>query len=248
MSAAVSQPLRRARPRPAPQSAATPTTRRIRAVHRRLLRAYGPIRPQQGGPILDCLVGTVLSQHTSDINSGRAFAALKERWPSWDAFAEASLDEIEEAIRPGGLARVKAPRIRAILDEILEREGLVDLSRLDALGDDEVSVYLRSLPGVGPKTAACVMAFSMQRDAFPVDTHVRRVVARLGWVPERASAEAASRELGARIPSGLRYELHVAMIEHGRRTCRPRRPLCSQCPVFDLCAAGARLLAAGSAV
>jgi len=136
-------------------------------VRRRLLRAYGPIQVQQKGPIVDCLVGTVLSQHTSDINSSRAFRSLKERWPSWDAFAEASLDEIEEAIRPGGLARLKAPRIRAILDEILEREGRVDLTGLEPLADDEVYAYLRSLPGVGPKTADCVLAFSMQRDASP---------------------------------------------------------------------------------
>jgi endonuclease III len=215
-------------------------------VHRRLLRAYGPIQAQKKAPIIDCLVATVLSQHTSDINSGRAWRALKERWPSWDAFAEASLDEIEEAIRPGGLARVKAPRIRAILDEILEREGRVDLSSLELLADDEVYAYLRSLPGVGPKTADCVLAFAMQRDAFPIDTHVHRVVGRLGWVSSRASAEAASREVGARIPSGLRYELHVAMIEHGRRICRARRPLCTECPVFDLCDAGPRLLADGT--
>lgn len=244
MSAPVTKPLRRAGPPPK----ATTTARRIRAVHRRLLRAYGPISAQEKAPIVDCLVGTVLSQHTSDVNSGRAWRALKERWPSWDAFAEASLGEIEDAIRSGGLARVKAPRIRAILDEILEREGRVDLSTLEALTDDEVYAYLCALPGVGPKTAACVMAFSMQRDAFPIDTHVHRVVARLGWVSAKSSAEAASRELGASIPSGLRYELHVAMIEHGRRTCRARRPLCSECAVFELCDAGAHLLAAGSAV
>jgi endonuclease-3 len=156
------------------------------------------------------------------------------------------LDEIEEAIRPGGLARLKAPRIRAVLDEILEREGRVDLSGLELLADDEVYVYLRSLPGVGPKTADCVLAFAMQRDAFPIDTHVHRVVGRLGWVPAKSSAEGASRELGPRIPSGLRYQLHVAMIVHGRRTCRARRPLCSECPVLDLCDAGPRLLADGT--
>jgi endonuclease III len=244
MSAAVTKPLRGA----GPTLRKTTTGRRIRAVHRRLLAAYDPIQAQEKAPIVDCLVGTVLSQHTSDINSGRAWRALKERWPSWDAFAGASLDEIEEAIRSGGLARVKAPRIRAILDEILEREGRIDLSSLEALADDEVYAYLRSLPGVGPKTAACVMAFSMQRDAFPIDTHVHRVVARLGWVSAESSAEAASRELSVGIPKGLRYELHVAMIEHGRRTCRARRPLCSECAVFELCDAGASLLAAGSAV
>ncbi|MDQ3661595.1 MAG: endonuclease III [Actinomycetota bacterium] len=225
-----------------------PSARRIRAVHRRLVQSYGPIEKQEKAPIVECLVGTVLSQHTSDINSGRAWRALKERWPSWDAFADASLDQIEDAIRPGGLARLKASRIRTILDEVLEREGRVDLSGLEALADAEVYAYLRSLPGVGPKTAACVMAFSMERDAFPIDTHVHRVVMRLGWVSAKTSAEAASRELESRIPSGLRYELHVAMIEHGRRTCRARRPLCSECPVFDFCKAGARLLADGSAV
>jgi endonuclease III len=229
------------------QSNEWPSARRIRAVHRRLVATYGPIQAQQKAPIVDCLVGTILSQHTSDINSGRAWHALKERWPSWDAFAEASLDEIEEAIRPGGLARLKAPRIRAVLDEILEREGRVDLSGLELLADDEVYVYLRSLPGVGPKTADCVLAFAMQRDAFPIDTHVHRVVGRLGWVSAKTSAEGASRELGPRIPSGLRYQLHVAMIVHGRQTCRARRPLCSECPVLDLCDAGPRLLADGTA-
>jgi len=226
----------------------SPSARRIRAVHRRLVEAYGPIQAQRKAPIVECLVGTVLSQHTSDINSGRAFRALRERWPSWDAFGEASLDEIEEAIRPGGLARLKAPRIRAILDEIRAREGRIELSSLEPLPDDEVYAYLRSLPGVGPKTAACVMAFSMQRDAFPIDTHVHRVVRRLGWVAGKASAETASGELAARIPAGLRYQLHVLMIAHGRRICRARRPLCSECPVFDFCDAGVLLLADGSAV
>jgi endonuclease III len=221
---------------------------RIRAVHRRLQVAYGPAREQQSASIVDCLVGTVLSQHTSDVNSARAFRALKERWPTWEACAAASTVELEDTIRPGGLARLKAPRIKAILDEVYRREKDFDLSRLRPLADDDVYAYLRSLPGVGPKTAACVMAFSMQRDAFPIDTHVHRVLLRLGWLPAKTSPEAGSNELGRLIPPGLAYELHVSMIEHGRRTCRARRPLCSQCPVFDLCDSGVRLLAEGAAL
>jgi endonuclease-3 len=233
MAAAVTKPLRRAR---------------IRAVHRRLQEAYGPAREQQSSSIVDCLVGTVLSQHTSDVNSARAFRALKERWPTWEACAASSTGELEDTIRPGGLARLKAPRIKAILDEVYRREKDFDLSRLRPLADDDVYGYLRSLPGVGPKTAACVMAFSMQRDAFPIDTHVHRVLLRLGWLPTKTSPEAGSHELGRLIPPGLAYELHVGMIEHGRRTCRARRPLCSQCPIFDFCDSGVRLLAEGAAL
>jgi endonuclease III len=230
-----------------PEGKGLPSVRRVRAVHRRLTAAYGPFRQQERAPIVDCLIGTVLSQHTSDANSARAFASLKQRFGSWDRIAEAPVDDIEQSIRSGGLAKVKAPRIQEILRAIQSRERHIDLTRLEEMSDTEVDDYLRTLPGVGPKTIACVMAFSMRRSAFPVDTHVHRVTRRLGWVAPTASAEETARALTSRIPAELRYELHVGLIEHGRRICRSRLPLCSRCVLYKLCDSGPRLRAAGVA-
>ena len=224
------------------------SSRRIRAVHRRLRRQQGPFKPKPQVPPIDELIGTVLSQHTSDINTARAFAGLKSRWPVWEEVRDAPTEEVADAIRAGGLADQKAPRIKAILAEIQEREGAVDLTRLGGLPDQEVDEYLRSLPGVGPKTAACVLVFSMGRNAFPIDTHVHRVTRRLGWIDRKTSAEAASRELGARVPAEVRYSLHMALIDHGRKVCKARNPRCTQCVLFDLCDAGPRLLATGDAI
>ncbi|MFN2587277.1 MAG: endonuclease III [Actinomycetota bacterium] len=190
---------------------------------------------------------TVLSQHTSDVNTARAFASLKGRFGSWEEIASAPARDVEDAIRRGGLAAQKAPRIQAILDEIEAREGTIDLSRLDRMSDDEVEEYLCSLPGVGPKTAACVLVFSMGRAAFPVDTHVHRVTGRLGWIRASATADAAHRTLKRAIPPELRYELHMQLIAHGRTICKARLPRCSACVLLDLCDAGPKLLAQGAA-
>ena len=190
---------------------------------------------------------TVLSQHTSDVNTGRAFAGLKARFPKWDDVVRAPVTSVADAIRSGGLADQKAPRIQAILREIERREGGLTLARLAGLGDAEVEDYLCSLPGVGPKTAACVLVFSMGRTAFPIDTHVHRVTRRLGWIPGNASADKAHVLLKDAVPPELRYELHVQLISHGRSICKARTPLCSECALLDLCDAGPRLLAAGEA-
>jgi endonuclease III len=192
-------------------------------------------------------VATVLSQHTSDTNSARAFESLKKRFLTWEQVADADPTDLADAIRSGGLADQKAPRIRAILRAIEEREGSIDLSRLDKLSDNEVDEYLCSLPGVGPKTAACVLVFSMGRAAFPIDTHVHRVTRRLGWIDDEASADKAHRELAPRVPPEIRYELHMALIDHGRRVCVARRPRCSDCVLLDLCDSGPRLIARGDA-
>ena len=189
----------------------------------------------------------MLSQATSDANSSRAFAGLKARFSSWSEVLSAPVQELADAIRPGGIAEVKARRIRAILQSIEEREGVLDLSRLHSLSDQEVHEYLCSLPGVGPKTAACVLVFSMGRAAFPIDTHVHRVARRLGWIEDRATAEAAHRELAPKVPPEIRYDLHMALIDHGRKVCVARHPACSECVLFDLCESGARLLASGVA-
>jgi endonuclease III len=222
--------------------------RRIRAVARRLVELQGKALPKPPLPIIDELVMTVLSQHTSDANTARAFASLKTRFPTWEEVLDAPAGEIADAIRSGGLADQKAPRIQEILAEIARREGGLDLSRLDSLDDQQVDAYLRSLPGVGPKTAACVLAFSMGRDAFPIDTHVHRVALRLGWIPRGKTAERAHLELAPRVPPEIRYALHMALVRHGRTVCKARMPRCNSCRLFDLCEAGPRLLAAGEAI
>jgi endonuclease-3 len=181
------------------------------------------------------------------VNSARAFAGLMQRFGSWQEVLEAPVGEVAQSIRPGGIANLKAMRIQQILAEIEAREGRLDLSHLTRLSDEQANGYLRSLPGVGPKTAACVLLFSMARDAFPVDTHVQRVATRLGLLPAGISGERAHAVLAPRVPRELRYEFHVQLIRHGREVCKPRVPCCSDCAVLDLCDSGPGLLAEGRA-
>ncbi|MFN2490744.1 MAG: endonuclease III [Actinomycetota bacterium] len=190
---------------------------------------------------------TVLSQHTSDVNSARAFESLKVRFQSWEQVQHAPDEELADAIRSGGIANLKARRIKRILDAIEAREGGLDLARLAGLSDEDVDAYLRSLPGVGRKTSACVLLFSMGRAAFPVDTHVQRVAGRLGLVPEAATADEVHEILGPRVPPELCYEFHIRLVRHGRDTCTARRPRCGACILFDLCDAGPRFVTSGEA-
>ncbi|NPV69296.1 MAG: endonuclease III [Firmicutes bacterium] len=192
------------------------------------------LRETAGDP-LDVLILTLLSQATNDRNSGRAFRRLKQRFPTWDRVLEASEAEIEEAIRVGGLARQKAARIKGILRAVLERTGSFSLEFLRDWDTDAVWEYLTSLEGVGPKTAACVALFSLGRPAFPVDTHILRVSKRLGLVDEKASAEKAQEHLQKTIPPEMSMDLHLGLIEHGRRTCRPSKPGCHECRLRTAC-------------
>jgi endonuclease-3 len=218
----------------------TPDPERITAVQRRLRLHQGAFIPKPRLPIIDEVVATVLSQHTSDRNSERAFARLKARFPSWEQVADAPVGDVADAIRCGGIADQKARRIQQILAAIEDREGRIDLGRLLDLDDQAAESYLVSLPGVGPKTAACVLVFAMGRPAFPVDTHVHRVAARLGWIPPNATADQAYRLLAPLVPPGIRYDLHLALITHGREVCQARRPRCDTCVVRDLCATGSQ--------
>jgi endonuclease-3 len=208
----------------------------ILAVQRRLRASQGPFVRKPRLPVIDELVATVLSQHTSDTNSERAFAQLKAKFPVWEQVADAPVDDVADAIRCGGIADQKARRIQQLLTAIEEREGSIDLSRLHGLDDAAVDDYLRSLPGVGPKTAACVIVFSMGRPAFPVDTHIHRMARRLGWVPANATADRTHHILAACVPPAIKYDLHVAMITHGRTVCRAQQPRCDMCVLRDLCA------------
>ena len=213
-----------------------PAAQDIWEVQRRLRSGQGAFAPKAGLPIIDELVATVLSQHTSDANSERAFAKLKDVFPTWEQVADAPVDHVADAIRCGGIADQKARRIQQLLAAIEEREGSIDLRRLEELDDAAVETYLLSLPGVGPKTAACVLVFSMGRAAFPVDTHVHRIVRRLGWVPANATADRAHKILAGAVPPDITYDLHLAMITHGRTVCRARQPRCDTCVLRDVCA------------
>jgi endonuclease-3 len=204
----------------------------------RLCASQGPPGTPAALPALDELIATVLSQHTSDRNSHRAFAELKARFPDWEGALAAPTSRLADAIRSGGIADQKAVRIQRILGAVREREGGLDLARLASLPDADIDGYLRTLPGVGPKTAACVLAFSLGRPAFPIDTHVHRVVTRLGWVEPGRTAEQVSAQLAPRVPPELRLPLHLALIAHGRTVCVASRPRCERCVLRDLCAYG----------
>ena len=217
--------------------------RRVRAIHRRLERHFGELLPPRRGDPLEELILTVLSQHTSDVNAERAFASLRRAFATWDEVARARPEDVADAIRSGGLANTKAPRIQAILREVREREGRFDLSSLRQMSDEEATDYLASLSGVGPKTAAVVLAFALGRDALPVDTHVHRVATRLGLIEPRTSAQKAHRVLAGLVPAEVRVPLHVGFIRLGREICKAGRPLCEDCPVFELCPTGPLVLA-----
>jgi endonuclease-3 len=208
----------------------------VRRIYARLKRSLGPLDPPLRRDPIEELVLTVLSQNTNDINRDRAFAAMRRQWPTWEALASAHGSYLAEAIKPGGLSNIKAPRILAILAEIREREGgSLDLSWMASAPSERIRGYLTSLPGVGPKTAACVLAFSLGRPALPVDTHVFRVARRLGFYGTRTDAAAAHRVMEEAVPPRLRVRMHVGMIRLGREICRAGRPRCEACPLVDLC-------------
>jgi endonuclease III len=203
----------------------------------RLSEVYGWPEPMPHGDPLAELVLTVLSQNTADTNSGRAFTRMMRRYPSWEAIAEAPPAELVETIQHGGLAQQKAPRIQAILRAVKERSPNWDLGFLSEMELAEARSWLRSLPGVGPKTAACVLLFALGRPAMPVDTHVERVAKRLGLIPARLTAEQAHDALEAIVEPPDYYPFHMLLIKHGRRLCHARRPLCERCPLERECPA-----------
>ena len=196
---------------------------------------YGtlPWRPA-GDPIAE-LVLTLLSQNTSDSNSGRAFIRLLNEFPDYESLLDADVKRIEKAIQPGGLAPTKAPRMQEMLREVWTRRGSFDLTFLQDMPLDEARAWLRSLPGVGPKTAACVLLFALGMPALPVDTHVHRVAKRLGLVPEKSTPEQAFELLEPMLKPKQVYPFHIQLIKHGRRTCSARKPKCRECPLARRC-------------
>ena len=199
---------------------------------------YGIPQWQQRSDPLSELVMAILSQNTSDVNSHRAFSSLISAFGSWDMVAGAESDEIAAAISCGGLSRIKAPRIKAILEGILDGSGSPDLGFLGTLPLHKARAWLQALPGVGPKTASCVLLFSLGRPALPVDTHVYRVSRRLGLIDIRVSPARAHQLLEGLVPAEWIYQFHLNMLAHGRRVCQAQRPRCQECVLRGGCSHG----------
>jgi endonuclease-3 len=212
-----------------------PSRRRVLAIRDRLRLVYGrPSAPPHHQP-LDELILTVLSQSTNDRNRDVAFLRLRERFPSWEAVRDAPVDEVEEAIRPGGISKVKSERIQAILRAITDKRGELSLDWMADAPLEEARDFLCALPGVGRKTAACVLLFAFGAREVPVDTHVSRVGTRLGLFRPGAPFTELHDDLLAMTPPGAELELHVNLLRHGRRTCHAQRPACGACPLRRMC-------------
>lgn len=200
-----------------------------------LTAVYGQLDWSRGQDGMDELISCILSQSTSDINRDRGFARLKSAYDSWHAVRCADIGELTEVIRPAGLAKQKAPRIQAVLATIYEKVGEYSIDFLDDLSIDEAKAWLISLKGIGPKTAAIVLCFAYGRAAFPVDTHIYRVSKRIGFIPEKLSANDAHPVMEAIVPAADYYQFHIQLIQHGRDTCHARKPACAHCPISDSC-------------
>lgn len=204
-------------------------------VHKKLIEAFGEPTWRNPLPPVDELVSTILSQNTNDVNRDRAFDSLRAKFPTWEEVRDANTDEVIEAVRVAGLANQKGPRLQQVLRDITEERGSLDLSFLEDMPIEEARNWLTKFNGVGPKTAAIVLCFSLNRPAFPVDTHVYRVTGRVGLRPEKISVEQAHPYLESVFPPETYYAAHLNIIRLGREVCNARKPKCPECPVRALC-------------
>lgn len=204
-------------------------------VHQRLLEFYGIPVWRSPLPPVDELVSTILSQNTNDINRDRAFNALRKRFPNWQEISDIDEDELISTIRPAGLANQKGPRIQQVLREIIAERGDLDLTFLEKMPVEAARSWLTQFKGVGPKTAAIVLLFSLGLPAFPVDTHIYRVTGRLGLRPEKMTVEAAHVHLEGLFPPESYYSVHLNIIRLGRELCTARKVNCSVCPLQSVC-------------
>jgi endonuclease III len=204
-----------------------------------LANHYGSLHWRPSKRPVDELVSTILSQNTSDTNSARAFASLRRRFPTWNDVREAQTEAVADAIRSGGLAEQKAPRIQHALAQILDSENpdtnVALQHRLETLELESALGELTPLPGIGPKTAACVLLFAVGLPAIPVDTHVHRVSKRIGLISAKTNADKAHIELARIVPADRAYDFHVYLIRHGREVCKARSPRCEACVLADIC-------------
>ena len=221
-----------------PASAAPPNPalrRRARAIAHRLREFMGhPMHALELSP-LDSLIGTILSQNTSDVNSGRAYDSLKARFPTWQAVLRAPEAELAQAIHSGGLENIKSARIQQVLLRLAQERGELSLDFLRDLPAEEARRYLLTVPGVGMKTASCVLLFSLGRPACPVDTHVLRVTKRLGLISPRTTMDQAHAKLESLLAAQDMLPFHLGLVRVGRQVCAPRRPRCDACLLDDLC-------------
>lgn len=194
-----------------------------------------PKAPKRRSDPLDMLIATLLSQNTNDKNSHRAYLRLKETFPTWESVAHASRGEIASAIRTGGMANQKSKRIKNILSKIQQMGGGYNLKFLKKKTDEEVFEMLLSLDGIGIKTAACVLLFSLGRNVFPVDTHIHRICGRLDLSPDCRTPDETFERMKPLVPNGKFYSFHTNLIRFGRKICRANHPLCSVCPLFKEC-------------
>lgn len=208
---------------------------RGQAVYRRLAEVYGLPQWRNTLPPLDELISTILSQNTNDRNRDLAFQRLRERFSTWDAVRDAPAEAVIEAIRPAGLGNQKGPRIQQVLRQISAERGSLDLSFLQDWSAEEALAWLRRFQGVGPKTAAIVLVFSLNKPAFPVDTHIYRVSGRIGLRPPRLTVEQTHEYLAGVFKPDQYAPGHLNLIRLGRETCHARKPNCSVCPVNGLC-------------
>ncbi len=209
--------------------------KRALAIHLRLVDVYGQPTWRNPLPPVDELVSTILSQNTNDINRDRAFDSLRKRFPTWEEVRDAPVEQVIEAIRVAGLANQKGPRIQEALLSITAERGALDLDFLAGLPVSEAHDWLTNFKGVGPKTAAIVLLFSLGKPALPVDTHIYRVTGRLGVRPQKMNVEQAHIHLSKLFPPETYYVAHLNLIRLGREICQARRPKCPGCPVNDLC-------------
>lgn len=208
---------------------------KVAKVQERLLDAYGePQWRPHLEPVAE-LVSTILSQNTNDTNRDVAYDRLRSRFDTWEEVRDAKTDEVIDAIRPAGLANQKGPRIQEALRHITEERGDLDLEFLADWPVEEAKAWLTAMKGVGPKTAAIVLLFSLQRPAFPVDTHVHRVSQRLGLIGPKVSREKAHDTLEYLVPQDDYYSFHLNLIRHGREACLSSKPRCQKCTLTDLC-------------
>jgi len=205
-------------------------------VHRTLTEIYGEPQWRVHLDPVSELVSTILSQNTNDVNRDRAFQELRERLPTWEQVRDADLEVVKDAIRIAGLANHKGPAIVRALQQISEERGELALDFLQEMPVDEAKAWLTGIRGVGPKTAAIVLLFSLGMPAFPVDTHVHRVTGRLGLIGPKVTREKAHIILEELLPVETYYSFHLNVIRHGRQVCHARNPLCESCALRDLCA------------
>jgi endonuclease III len=220
----------------------TENRQQLKYVSQHLEAVYGvPINDSTDDP-LDELIGTILSQATTNQNSHRTFANLKASFKDWEAVRRARPEKIEVAIKLGGLAQVKSVVIKRLLNEIQMRVGKLSLSFLHTAPLAEAREFLTSLQGVGPKTAACVLLFACKQPVFPMDTHIFRIARRLWLIPEKGTDTQGHRLIEQLIPGNKHYALHINMILHGRGVCHPRNPHCEQCCLIEHCQYGQAFL------